>query len=221
MKKVNLFYIQFQNEISHSEIELFRGAILSQVPDSFILFHNHQGNGFRYSYPLIQYKRLHGKAFIVSLSAGIETIGNLFAASDFCFRLGERILKMEIVSVWAKQVLVQVWNMDFTYRLSMWLPLNEKNYLDYQALEGVAERIVFLEQKLIGNILSFAKGIDFYIDRQIHCKILSIDADYWSVYKGVRMKTFNITFKANISLPEYIGLGKGGSIGHGILFYVK
>lgn len=221
MKKINLFYIQFQSEISHGEIELFRGAILSQVPDSFILFHNHQGDGFRYSYPLIQYKRLRGKALIVSLSEGIETVGNLFSESDFRFQLGKRVLKMEISSVWTKQVLVRVWNIDFTYRLNMWLPLNEKNYQDYQTLEGVAERIVFLERKLVGNILSFAKGIGFHIDQQIHCKILSIDADYWSVYKGVRMKTFNITFKTNISLPEYIGLGKGSSIGHGVLFYVK
>lgn len=219
--KVNLFYIQFQNEILHNEIELFRGAILNQLPESLILFHNHEGEGFRYSYPLIQYKRLHGKAFLVSLSDGTEAIGNLFSESDFHFRLGQRELKMEIASVWTKQVLVQVWNTDFTYRLSSWLPLNEKNYQEYLSLEGVAERILFLEKKLVGNILSFTKGIGLFVEQQIRCKILHVDAEYGILYKGVKMKAFNATFKTNISLPEYIGLGKGVSIGNGTLFHVK
>ena len=219
--KVNLFYIQFQNEILHNEIEMFRGAILNQLPESLILFHNHEGEGFRYSYPLIQYKRLHGKAFLVSLSDGTEAIGNLFSESDFHFRLGQRELKMEIASVWTKQVLVQVWNTDFTYRLSSWLPLNEKNYQEYLSLEGVAERILFLEKKLVGNILSFTKGIGLFVEQQIRCKILHVDAEYGILYKGVKMKAFNATFKTNISLPEYIGLGKGVSIGNGTLFHVK
>lgn len=219
--RVNLFYIQFQNEILHDEIELFRGAILSQLPESLILFHNHEGEGFRYSYPLIQYKRLHGKAFLVSLSDGTEAIGNLFSESDFHFRLGQRELKMEISSIWTRQFLVQVWNTDFMYRLSAWLPLNEKNYQEYQSMEGVAERILFLEKKLIGNILSFTKGIGLYVEQKIQCKILYVDAEYWSLYKGVRMKSFTITFKTNISLPEHIGLGKGASIGHGTLHHIK
>lgn len=219
--KVNLFYIQFQNEILDREIELFRGAILSQVSPSLILFHNHKEEGYRYSYPLIQYKRLKGKAFIVCLSQGVETIGNLFSMSDFHFQLGERSLKMEVGSVWTQQVLVQVWNSYFVYRLNKWLPLNEKNYQEYQTLEGIAEQTLFLEKKLIGNILSFTKGIGLYVEQQVSCKILSIDSVYWSTYKGVRMKTFNIVFKTNISLPEYIGLGKGASIGHGTLFQIE
>lgn len=219
--KVSLFYILFQNEIRQEEIELFRGAILNQLPASLVLFHNHEGEGFRYSYPYIQYKRLHGKAFIVSLSDGVEVIGNLFSESNFHFCIGQRKLKMEIASIWTRQVVVQVWNTDFIYHLNMWLPLNEKNYAAYQTLEGIVEKTSFLEKKLIGNILSFTKGIGLFVRQQIHCKILAIDSEFWSLYKGVRMKTFNVTFKTNISLPEYIGLGKGVSIGHGILSYIK
>lgn len=216
-----MFYILFQNEILLKEVELFRGAILSQLPEALVLFHNHEGDGFRYSYPLIQYKRLRGRAFLVSLGDGVESMGNLFSESNFHFNIGQRELRMEIASIWTKQFLIQVWNAEFTYRLRMWLPLNEKNYREYQSLEGMTDRIVFLEKKLIGNILSFTKGIGHFVEQQIRCKILNIDDEFWSNYKGVRMKTFNITFKTNISLPEYIGLGKGASIGHGTLFYIK
>ncbi|MFW5721489.1 MAG: CRISPR-associated endonuclease Cas6 [Bacteroidota bacterium] len=34
-------------------------------------------------------------------------------------------------------------------------------------------------------------------------------------YKDVKHQTFDVSFKTNIFLPEYIGLGKGVSIGFG------
>lgn len=219
--KTKLLYVLFRNELHVSEIELFRGAILNQMPSSIVLFHNHIGEKFRYSYPLIQYKRLKNRAFIVCISDGVEAIGNLFSLSDFHFRLGERELKMEISSIRTQDFLIQIWHENFIYKLNRWLALNEKNYKEYQALEGVGERIAFLEKKLVGNILSFAKGIGFYIEQEITCKILDISFSSWSLYKGVRMKTFSVVFKTNLSLPEYIGLGKGVSIGYGTLFRVK
>ena len=219
--KTKLLYVLFRNELHVSEIELFRGAILSQMPSSIVLFHNHIGEKFRYSYPLIQYKRFKNRAFIVCISDGVEAIGNLFSLSDFHFWLGERELKMEISSIRTQDFLIQIWHENFIYKLNRWLALNEKNYKEYQALEGVGERIAFLEKKLVGNILSFAKGIGFYIEQEITCKILDISFSSWSLYKGVRMKTFSVVFKTNLSLPEYIGLGKGVSIGYGTLFRVK
>lgn len=219
--RIKLFHIQFQNELEDSEIELFRGAVIHQIPSSMILFHNHKGQGFRYSYPLIQYKRLRGKAFIVCLSDGVEAIGNLFSFSDFYFRIGNREEKMQIASIWTSDFLIQTWNAEITYHLNRWLALNETNYQEYQSMEKETDRIAFLERKLIGNILSFIKGVDIYADKTITCKILSINSSYWSYYKDVSMQAFNVTFQTNLSLPEYIGLGKGASIGYGTLFRKK
>ena len=218
--RIKLFYIKFNNYILDSEIELFRGAVISKVPRYMILFHNHEGEGFRYSYPLIQYKRLGGKAFIVCISEGTEDIGKLFSSADLNYRLGERTVKMEIASMWTTRPLVQVWNQSFSYRLVKWLALNEENYRTYQELEGIGERIELLEKILTGNILSFAKGIGYHIEEKLECKIISEKSSSWNRYKGVKMKSFDLIFKSNISLPEYIGLGKGASIGHGVLFRI-
>lgn len=70
---------------------------------------------------------------------------------------------------------------------------------------------------VIGNILSFAKGMGIYFKDRITCKILEIEEPYWVIYKGVRMMAFNICFKSNLSLPDNIGLGKGVSLGNGLL----
>ena len=151
------------------------------------------------------------------MEEGTEAIGELFASGDFCFRIGSRTVRMEIASITARQVLVQLWDTLFVYRLNRWLPLNEENYRVYQTLEGLADRYVFLEKKLIGNILSFAKGMDIYFENRVVCKIVEVEEPYWVSYKGVRMMAFNLCFKSNISLPEGIGLGKGVSLGNGIL----
>lgn len=218
MRKIRILYIRFRNELQNNEIEMFRGAVLSKLPNASVLFHNHVNDNFRYSYPLIQYKRLFGKAAIVCLEAGTEAVGELFSAGDFSFRIGDRVVRMEIDSIKAQQVLIQPWDTTFTYHLHRWLPFNEENYKAYQQLEGLAERYGFLEKKLTGNILSLAKGLDIYFDTRILCKIIEIESPYWIMYKGVRMMAFNIRFKTNVSLPDNIGIGKGVSLGNGILY---
>lgn len=218
MKKVKILSVRFQNELRPDEIEMFRGAVLGKLQESAsVLFHNHVGDGFRYSYPLIQYKCLGRQAAIVCLEEGAEAIGELFSAGDFRFRIGDRTVEMKIDSVKPRQVLVQLWDTQFTYRLTRWLPFNEENYRAYQSIEGLADRYAFLEKKLVGNILSFAKGMDIHFDARVTCKIIESGDPYLVTYKGVRMMAFNLRFKTNVSLPGNIGLGKGVSLGNGVL----
>lgn len=217
MKKIKVLHIQFHSDLKQNEIELFRGAVLSKMDDASVLFHNHTVDNYRYSYPLIQYKRIYKKASILCLEEGTEAIGQFFSSGDFNFRLGERAVKMEVNFLKAHQYLVQIWDSMFVYRIYRWLPLNETNYQEYKKLDGIVEQCAFLEKKLIGNILSFAKGINLCLDKEIICKILQIEDPYVVSYKGTKMMTFNICFKTNISLPNYIGLGKGVSIGNGIV----
>ena len=223
MSRIKRLYVRFRNKLRNDEIEFFRGAVLSKMQDASVLFHNHIGDNFRYSYPLIQYKRLSGKATIVCLEEGTEAIGQFFSAGDFCFQIGTRDVKMEIASVQAKQVLVQLWHTEFTYWMTRWLPFNEENYRSYKQMEGLGERFLFLEKTLIGNILSFAKGLRIYFENEVVCKILEVENPYWVWYKGVRMMAFNVRFKTNVSLPDGIGLGIGASLGNGVLtsFVVK
>ncbi len=106
----------------------------------------------------------------------------------------------------------------FHLSLASLVTFNEDNYRIYQRLEGLAERYDFLEKKLIGNILSFAKGLGIYFDTRLTCKILEVENPYWITYKGVRMMAFNVRFKTNVSLPDNIGLGKGVSLGNGTIY---
>lgn len=213
---VNTLLIRFQNEIANNEVAMFRGAIINAVDNSDVLFHNHtDGDGFRYAYPLIQYKRINRKAAITCIGEGTEAIGKFFSSCNFDVVLGNRNMTLEVESVRAHKTLVQVWDSVFTYHLRKWLPLNQENYRKYEALDSIVERYTFLERLLTGNILSFAKSMGVYFDKQVECKITSADEPRIVNYKGVKMMSFDVEFKTNVSLPDYIGLGKGVSLGFG------
>ena len=209
-KSVQTLVVLLDKEISLKEIPYFRGCVVHSMEDANILFHNHWGDEqLRYRYPLIQYKRIGGKAAIVCVE--------FFSQTDFHFMVGERVVDMEIDHIDAKRTILQVWDSDFRYTLRKWLPLSSENYREYSQLEGISERCDFLQRILVGNILSFCKGVDVTIESEIKCVITDIMDTHSYLYKGVKMQGFDVEFKTNISLPDYVGLGKGVSLGFGMV----
>lgn len=218
MNNLQTLVIQFSNDILQWEVPLFRGSVIDAMENTNILFHNHlDDDTFRYRYPLIQYKRIGGKAAIVCVGEGTEVIGEFFNNANFNMQIGERTLLMEVERMDAKRTLVQVWDTEFRYTLRKWLPLSSDNYRTYQSLEGIVEQCAFLQNILIGNILSFCKGVGITIEQKIKCVITQIMETRTYTYKGVKMQGFDVEFKSNISLPDYIGLGKGVSLGFGMV----
>lgn len=203
--KIKTLLVRFRNTISHQELECFRGAVISAMKNANVLFHNHEEGGrLRYAYPLIQYKRTQQKAAILCLGEGTEAIGEFFAACKFDVRLGERATVLEVESVKANQSLVQVWDSLFTYRIRRWLPLNKENYETYSGLSGIVERCSFLERMLVGNILSFATGIELHFAQRVECRITELSEPYTVWYKGTKLMAFDAEFKTNVSLPDYV-----------------
>ena len=216
--KLHVLVVFFANEMSQEEFPYFRGAVIHAMENANVLFHNHLSDDeFRYKYPLIQYKRIRKKAAIVCVGEGTEVIGEFFNSADFRFQIGPRLVDMEIDHVDARQTLVQVWDTEFRYTLRKWLPLSSDNYRTYQSLEGIVEQCAFLQNILIGNILSFCKGVGITIEQEVKCVITQIMETRTYAYKGVKMQGFDVEFKSNVSLPDYIGLGKGVSLGFGMV----
>ena len=218
MEKVKLLVVRFGNEIKREEIPLFRGAIVNAIENVDLLFHNHEEDGqLRYSYPLIQYKRINQKAAIVCLGEGTDAIGQFFSSCNFDVALGERQVKLEVESVNAYQHLIQIWDSEFTYHIRRWLPLNKENYAAYCKEESLAGRYAMLERLLAANILSFAKGMGIHFEGQVTARITQMDEPRLQYYKGVKLMSFDAEFKTNVSLPDYIGLGKSVSLGMGTM----
>jgi hypothetical protein len=216
MVKHKILVIRFNNQLYKNEISSFRGAVINALEnDHDILFHNHYDDRLRYSYPLIQYKRINRKAAIVCIDEGTESIGQLFSNCNFNFRIGDRTEKMDIESVKANQFIIQIWDSKFKYIIRNWLPLNQDSYAKYKESDSLADRIDMLDRILLGNILSFAKGIGVFFDLQVQNSITQLEEPKMVSYKGNKMMSFDAEFESNVSIPDFIGLGKGSSLGHG------
>ena len=217
MPKIQSLILQFANDLSTAEIPKFRGAVIASLEQNNILYHNHDDKGVIYKYPRIQYKRLHQKAAIVAINEGVEAIRDLFTSKNFLFKIGKREEEMQMQSINIYET-----NLDFCddmkgYRLRNWLPLNSENYNEFQSMERLADKVLFLEEKLIGNILSFFTSIGFRAEEQIKLSITDILDQRLARYKNVKLMAFDVEFKTNLNLPSYIGLGKSASIGFGTL----
>jgi len=216
MKRIKILTIQFDNEILPYEIPKFRGAIIDKLNSDNLLFHNHTGdNTYRYSYPLIQYKKIGKCAAIICIDKGAESVHELFSMNDKIVKLGNREIELVLNRLNANQFTISVWDKSFRYSIYRWFPLNQDNHRLYTQLESEEDRIAFLERMLTGNILSFAKGIELQVEREIKIKIHSCSTPTPVRYKDAHLLAFDTEFSSNVFLPNYIGLGKGASHGFG------
>lgn len=219
MKYIRTLTVLTDAEIHQNEVPLFRGAVIHSLGEHpNVYFHNHlDDDKFRYSYPLIQYKRLGGKAAIVCVEDGVDIIGQFLTEVDGMLTIGDRQITCNTSKIQPARILVQTWQEMFNYHISRWLPLNSQNYQHYKDIEGVVEKVSFLENILKANLLSMLKGLDIHLEKELLLKITDIGAPYLIYNKGVKMMAFNADFKCNLSIPNNIGIGKNSSIGYGIV----
>lgn len=217
MPQIQTLILQFNNELSQNDIPKFRGAVIASLKEKNILYHNHIEDKYRYAYPLIQYKRIHQKAAIVCIGEGVKAIHELFASDNFLFKIGEKEVDMKMDYAKAYDNNICICDTTMHYRIRNWLPLNSENYAKYQSAGSLVEKIQILERVLIGNILSFLKGVDIHLEEQLKLQITNITDQRPTTYKKVKMMAFDIEFKTNLCIPQYIGIGKNASVGYGTL----
>lgn len=217
VKKLRLLTVIFDTQIKLYEIPAFRGAIIDKVGRQHILFHHHMGEGYMYRYPTIQYKAIGHRPAIVCLDEGVDEIHHYFEKPDWSLLLGDRKVEMRVDRLHLNQFNLQVWNTSFEYQIRNWVALSQENYAQYKAYETEIERIEMLQRILVGNILAFAKGIGWTVEKPIEAKITTPPQAQPVKLKGQKVMGFNLQFKTNVFLPNYIGLGKSVSIGYGTI----
>ena len=165
MKKIKFLLVNFNNELSPKMVPAFRGAIIEKVDRSHILFHHHNGDkAVLYKYPLIQYKSIRKQAGIVCLGDGVGEMYRLFSQPSLDIKLHDTKITLEIINLEMRTFELGMTQTLQNYRLVNWLGLNEANFKEFQKLTSIKDKIYLLEKTLIGNILSFAKGVEFSIE---------------------------------------------------------
>lgn len=218
MKKIKTLLVQFETDLKLSQVPAFRGAIIEKVGRDNILFHQHKTDReLLYAYPLIQYKTIGNKSAILCLGDGVDEIHKLFNSSGWDINLKGETIILKIDRLDLNNQLVNIWTEQLKYSIRNWVGLNSDNFKRYKEAETAKARIDILEKILVANILAFAKGIQWTIEKPIELSINELIGQKQIKYKGIPMVAFDIAFQCNVSLPNFIGLGKSASHGFGIL----
>ncbi len=219
MPGIRYLHIRFDQNIFPYEIHRFRAAVIEKTRREAPHFHNHDAEGKSiYRYPLIQYKVAFKKASIVCINEGAEEIHHLLKHPDMEFQVGEHINNYEIEDVNLQYFDVQTGKEMFDYSLLNWLALNQEHHRLFRELnDDASAQIQLLKSILTGNILAFAKGIGWSVEERIHVEITRIKHIKPLFFKGRNLLAFTLNFQSNVSLPDFIGLGKGASIGFGVV----
>ncbi len=217
MTKIRYLKIRFANRIMPRAIPYFRAAVIEATRRRSSLFHNHAGPaGFYYRYPLIQYKATDRKASIICLEDGTDDIHYLFQLRELDLQVGDRRERFEVEDVLLRYHQLQTWQAGFDYALKDWQALNQDNFRRYAQLTSEVERLQFLEKMLLGNLLTLNRSLcPEEGDLPIELSITRMKGQRWLPYKGQKILAFSLNFRTNLSLPDYVGLGKGVSVGFG------
>ena len=221
MKKLRTLLVTFTNDIKHAPISAFRGAVIEKVGREHQLFHNHNGDNFIYQYPLIQYKKIGGRPGIFCLDDGVDEIHKLFEHRSWTIDLQGEKVNLKVDRLDMKTTHINVWEKSFDYSLWNWQALNEENWPKYLQLDSMVEKVGMLEKILTANILSFAKGIDWHIEKPVKVVIKDVKLERDSRMKDIKVRTFVVDFRSNVFLPDFVGLGKGVSKGFGVVKKIR
>lgn len=214
--------ISFDSAIDGRDIPLFRGAVAKAAGWEHDLFHNHTEEGYRYAYPLIQYKQVSGKPSIVCVGEGTQAISHFFQAGrPYDLRIGRRQVEMSIERLDARKHPLQIWDAPIRFHIRRWLPFSTESYAAYRSKTTEGERHALLESVLRGQMLAFAKGVAWTLppkeERPVECRLLHLSDPVRHTIRDARLLSFDATFETNLSLPNLIGLGRHVSIGYGVV----
>lgn len=208
--KINLCYayLNLDNKrISSTELRGYLGYLFANEPE----FHHHSASS--YHYPLVQYKIANSKLVVLGLGRyssivfeKLSQIENLIVSNGKV-----RVNDIELETISHELTPIQT-NYEF---MTPWLALNSKNYKNYLTLDK-NQRKKLLARILIANTLSMLKGLGIVYKEKI---VVNIEKYKTKTTTAHENKFAGIICKwvSNISLPNYIGLGKSVSKGFGVI----
>lgn len=222
LKNIRFLKVQFDVDIEGWEIPAFRGAVIKKAGEQHITFHNHiNDNEVIYRYPVIQYKRIGRHPALICVDFGVDEVHHFFNNRNLDIEVSGRKLCLQVSHLKMDRYNLQVWEKSFSMHISQWLALNQDNYAKYMATSDELSRLTLLENTLKANIISFAKGIGWDVDRPISLRIDSIEKVRPVTFKEQKLLAFDVTFRTNVFLPDYLGLGKGVSLGFGTVRQIR
>lgn len=213
---LQILALTFDLPLSPPRISQWRGAMAAAVGLENDEYHNHRPDGgFRYRYPLVQYRCHNGNAALLALGEAAQSVGQWLGDSPGPLRLGADLVWPRILEMDARTWSLRLLETPRLYRLNDWLALNQVNYRYWDKLDSLEARARELDRILAANIIAFAKGVHWQVPGRFEARVRQIRRTRRLTFKGAELMGFDVSFSCNVDLPPGIGLGKGISHGFG------
>ena len=162
---------------------------------------------------MIQYRIIDNALSVIAYNEGVTILNDKFLKID------SLLINDKEIKIFEKQLDVK--NQEFyvsdtlnEYNFdSLWLPINQKNYLSY------INNKLDLNRALTNNILSNFKGLGIKVDKQIMVKGNFKERSVF--VNNIETFGFSGSFVGNVVIPDYMGIGKFKSIGFGVVKTIK
>ena len=215
MKEVQVCQVIYKDiEVSPSTAPLIRGYFANKYSEIEEM-HNHHSYKFIYKYPNIQYKVLDKNPVLLGIDEGAKIIQQNEIFLEDVLKIGKEEIISNQREIACKKVKLGITDKIIKYKfMTPWLALNQNNIKKYNQAD-IIEKDKILQKILIGNILSFSKGMGYTVDEIIKVKLNLKQRDV--KFKGNDMKGFVGEFYTNFQIPDNFALGKSISRGFGTI----
>ena len=217
-KDISMLHATFDLPLYPRQIPQFRGALTAQAGWEKDQLHNHNGKDkFHYRYPLIHYRVVKGKAAVVGIGEGAETLRRTLLEVRDIQMNGKKIpLRIEHLS--EEITTFKMLTEPKEYRLMDWLPLNQENYQTWKSTERLHQQVAFLDKMLVGQIITLCNGINWRLPNQLYAYVTEIHKTKKVKVHQQEQVAFNVSFKTNIDIPSALAIGRAVAFGYGTLY---
>jgi len=171
--------------------------------------------GFIHRYPVVQCKQIKSMLMVIGISQGADLLQEI-SGGEKEFRIGENTCTISGRDQGIRNEAFTISDKIHTYDfLTPWLALNQQNAKKFYDLKGKPERDAFMQKILTGNLSTLAKSLDYDLHAPLTCesrvrfKRERIDRENVMVFLG--------TFKTNLRIPDYLGIGQSVTQGFGTI----
>lgn len=198
----------------HFSIEDLR-SFFHKKSAEYTRLHKDSIPGFIHRYPVVQGKQIKNMLMVVGVGQGAALLQDI--SSDVKeVRFGETRC---IISARDQEIRDEVFGISDKIRtyefLTPWLALNQQNAKKFYDLKGKPERDAFMQKLLTGHLGTLAKSLDYDLPAPLLCE---------SRVRFIRERihqenviVFLGTFRTNLTIPDYLGIGQSVSEGFGTI----
>lgn len=209
--KYSYLILKTNKPVIESSIKL-RGYFGNRFPDYPILHHHLEEAGYMYTYPMVQYHILEGNPCLLGIEDGSNVLFEISSQIENLI-LANNVYQVEERVLYQKEFDIKIGPKTQYSFITHWIALNSKNYHKYQDMHSWKDKKIFLNNILIGNILSMCKGLGIIVNRKLY--VSSHLEEEMVDFKGISLTGFKGKFLVNFEIPDFFGLGKGVSQGFG------